>query len=446
MAESDLPTIESREQLVCVLRMASQLEHLLACQYLFAGFSMRKTLSDFPAGGDEEQKLLVMARNQRWEFKVMQIARQEMEHLGIVNNLLSALGEEPFFDRPNFPLPRTLMPIDAPFVLQQFGRQALERFLVYERPDFLKVPQEWRDGGPERGCVPNEHCRNDQGEDIVFRDVQQLYEAIDNAFQTLPPHKIFRGNTQRQVNPADAAPAFGMGVTMMPVTNRDDAKAAIDLILEQGEGIGDYPLSPSSHFQSFNEILLEYIDASPAHDPALPVVDNPMLRRPGKCGGTRIRHRYSRQAMRLFNRSYAVMLAILVEFFRTFRAYWGRTSAIAGLLPASELKLRDRNGALMEVAFFPFMTMVIRPLGDYITRLPAFSDDREERAGPSFELEDGKVPEINDFPQALEGLARECRQLAEDTRDPDQREQISYIADNMSRMHQNFTRIWHSAR
>ena len=149
MASSPEPSrIKSRRQLACVLRQAAQLEHLLACQYLFAGFTLRKQLSDFPAGGDEAAKQVIITRNQRWGFKVMQIARQEMEHLGIVTNLLGAIGEAPYFDRPNFPLPATLLPIDTPFLLQRFGRATLERFLAYERPDFLQVPDSWRAGGP----------------------------------------------------------------------------------------------------------------------------------------------------------------------------------------------------------------------------------------------------------------------------------------------------------
>lgn len=82
MTGTSEPMITSREQLVCVLRSAAELEHLLSCQYLFAGFSLRRTLADFPQGGSEDEKRLVMTRNQRWGFKVMQIARQEMEHLG----------------------------------------------------------------------------------------------------------------------------------------------------------------------------------------------------------------------------------------------------------------------------------------------------------------------------------------------------------------------------
>jgi len=312
----------TREQLVCVLRSAAELEHLLTCQYLFAGFSLRRTLADFPPGGSEDAKRVVMTRNQRWGFKVMEIARQEMEHLGIVTNLLGSLGERPWFDRPNFPIPRTYLPINAPFVLQRFGRTTLERFLAYERPDYIQVPPEWSAGGPQAGCVPSREC-----DGIVFADVQQLYDEIDAAFQTLPASELFVGDSRRQVDNSDT-PAFGLGVTLMPVTNRDDAAQAIGLILEQGEGIGDFPLTTGdSHFSSFNGVLQELLATESPFEPALPVVDNPLLERHNRCEGvTLITHPEARRTIELFNRSYGVMLAFLSRFFETFLDFWGPAS------------------------------------------------------------------------------------------------------------------------
>lgn len=445
MTPSSQSKISSREQLACVLRLASQLEHLLACQYLFAGFSLRRELTDFPPGGDEKAKRMVMARNQRWGFKIMQIARQEMEHLGIVNNLLGALGEDPFFDRPNYPAPRSLLPINVPFVLQKFGRPTLERFLAYERPDFLSVPQAWSQGGPPDNCIASEGC-----DDLEFQDVQQLYDEIDTAFQTLCPGDIFIGHTNRQVNDTDAVVAAGMGVTMESVTNRDSAATAIGKILEQGEGVGDYPLSPDSHFSSFNAILQEYLQAqdNAVYEPALPVVDSPLLEPHNACSkdATIITNPYTRQAMTLFNNSYGTLLVCLQQFFLTFRGFWGRPSVVTGLEPLSELQVRTRNAALMEIAFFPFMTMVIRPLGDLIARLPAFDDRDEARAGPSYELAQGRVPQIDpeSLPVVLQALAEECWALAQAAPDAACGDKVRFIAQNMTRMQKNFERVWNA--
>lgn len=300
------------------------------------------------------------------------------------------------------------------------------------------MPPEWSSGGPQAGCVPSRDCG------VAFADVQQLYDEINKAFQTLPPGEIFVGDSRRQVD-NDDSPAFGLGVTVKPVTNRDTAAQAIALILEQGEGIGDFPLTvEESHFSSFNVILQEFLGTDGPYTASLPVVDNPLLARHNDCEGvTLITHPEARHAMELFNRSYGLMLAFLGRFFETFLDYWGPASGVTGLDPISELQTRTRNAALLEQAFFPFMTMVIRPLGDYISRLPAFEDAEDgPRAGPSYELEDGRVPEIEDYPGALGDLAEAARELADSTGDPERRSQLEYLADNMSRMHQNFRRVW----
>jgi len=116
---------------------------------------------------------------------------------------------------------------------------------------------------------------------------------------------------------------------------------------------------------------------------------------------------------------------------------------VTGLVPLSDLRTRTRNAALLEQAFFPFMTMVIRPLGDLIARMPAFAGEEDgPRAGPTYELAGGRMPEIEDFPGALGELAQEARALADATEDPGRRSQLRFLADNMSRMHQNFRRVW----
>lgn len=432
------PKITSREQLICVLRSAAELEHLLACQYLFAGFSLRRTLEDFPPGGSDEAKLLVISHNQRWGWKVMEIARQEMEHLGIVANLLGALGERPYFHRPNYPLPASYLPIGVPFVLEAFGQKTIERFLAYERPDYLTVPDAWRDGGPPAFCLQGPDCG------ITFRDVQELYQEIAAAFQNLPASELFVGDARRQVNNADA-PAFGLNVTMMPVTNRDSAQQAINLILEQGEGIGDLPAtSEPNHFSSFNTILQQLITSPLPYSPGLPVVANPSLEPNPACPGTTlITAPETRRVMALFNHSYDLMLSFLEKFFAGFLDFYGPPSAVLGLDPLSEFEQRTRNAALLEQAFFPFMTMVIRPLGDYLVRMPAFKGKpKGPRAGPSFELPGGRITPVADFPAALAALAREARKVADATKNPDLKSKLTYLADNMHRMNQNFARVW----
>ena len=89
--------VTRRRRLVALLTEAAELEHALMCQYLYAAFSMKRHVSE----GVTWAQLELM---RRWEASIMLIARQEMEHLGLVCNLLTAIGEAPWLTRPNLPL------------------------------------------------------------------------------------------------------------------------------------------------------------------------------------------------------------------------------------------------------------------------------------------------------------------------------------------------------
>src|SRR5437016_295611 len=95
--------ITNREELVLALRSGAVLEHMLLCEYLYSGFSVRRSLADFPPGGRKADQLANLDVVRPWLAKIYRVARQEMDHLGIVCNLLAAVGEEPYFERPDFP-------------------------------------------------------------------------------------------------------------------------------------------------------------------------------------------------------------------------------------------------------------------------------------------------------------------------------------------------------
>src|SRR5262245_52345973 len=113
--------ITDREGLITALQEAAEIEHLLCCEYLYAGWSVRRTLGDFPAGTDEAAARLTIDRATPWLAQLNLIARQEMEHLGIVANLLTAVGAEPHFEREAFPQPARSSLLGRPFGLDRFG-------------------------------------------------------------------------------------------------------------------------------------------------------------------------------------------------------------------------------------------------------------------------------------------------------------------------------------
>jgi hypothetical protein len=82
--------IESREELIYLLCEAAELEHILTCSYLFAGFSLKTSEDE----GLSERELTAV---RGWKRSIFQVAVQEMLHLAIVNNLLTAIGAGPHF-------------------------------------------------------------------------------------------------------------------------------------------------------------------------------------------------------------------------------------------------------------------------------------------------------------------------------------------------------------
>src|SRR5437588_7317834 len=124
--------LDHREALVYTLGKAAELEHLVLCQYLFAAFSLKQTERE---GLSPEQVELI----KRWRHSLMDIAEQEMLHLALVQNLLTAVGAAPRLARPNFPLPPSSYPAGVRIELLPFGEAALRHFAFLERPEGLAV-------------------------------------------------------------------------------------------------------------------------------------------------------------------------------------------------------------------------------------------------------------------------------------------------------------------
>jgi len=70
-----------RDEVIFLLRCASEIEHELLIQYLFAAYSINP--SDRVAS--------------RWIDNIIQIAKEEMGHLITVQNLLLAIGADPIW-------------------------------------------------------------------------------------------------------------------------------------------------------------------------------------------------------------------------------------------------------------------------------------------------------------------------------------------------------------
>src|SRR5207245_2150493 len=109
--------IGNREDLIFILSEASTLEHMVMCEYLFAAFSLKRGTGE---GLTSDQLKTVT----KWERVISDVATQEMLHLSLVNNMLTAIGAAPYFGRPNFPHPSNYFPPSIQLVLLPFGEEA----------------------------------------------------------------------------------------------------------------------------------------------------------------------------------------------------------------------------------------------------------------------------------------------------------------------------------
>src|SRR5215470_19918027 len=133
LAPAEAPfVIEHREALIYMLCEAAELEHGIMCQYLFAAFSLKQSTGE----GLTEAEL---AAASRWRKQVLHVAAQEMLHLALVQNLLTAIGGPPHLVRPNLPLPAAHYPAGVQLALLPFGEQALAHFMFLERPEGMDL-------------------------------------------------------------------------------------------------------------------------------------------------------------------------------------------------------------------------------------------------------------------------------------------------------------------
>ena len=351
--------IEHREALIYMLCEAAELEHGIMCQYLFAAFTLKQSEGE----GLTEQELTA---TRRWRSVISHVATQEMLHLALVQNLLSAVGAAPHLVRPNFPHPASHYPAGVHLALLPFGEQALRHFMFLERPEGMDLHD--ADGLAALGRAVPHMLASDivpRGQD--FATVGHMYRSIEAGFARLCAKY---GEDWLFVGPprAQATQEYFGWPQLIPVTDLASAQRAIDEILEQGEGPRGH--WENAHFGTFVEILDEFEAARAANrglQPARPVL--PVNVRP--CDRDvevpLVDDLVTAKIMDLFNVAYEILLQILERFF----AHTDETDA--------QLKtLADTTMGLM--------FSVIKPLGDLITTLPAGPSYPGVNAGPSFEL------------------------------------------------------------
>jgi hypothetical protein len=350
--------VEHREHLWWLLAEAAQLEHMIMCQYLYAGFSLKES-DELTAG----QRALVDG----WRKEVHGIAVQEMLHMVLVANLMSAIGAGPTFGRPNFPQRSGYFPAGVQMDLLPFGEAALTHFLYLERPEGMERmdASEFEPTAPPRAPVdPDELLPRGQ----EFATVGHLYRGIADGLRHLVDRygerRVFVGPRRAQATPE----AFHWP-QVVAVTDLDSALAAVEEIIEQGEGArGDWR---DAHYGRFLRVWDEYRESrakDPGFEPARPVLAA-FLRQPFDSTEPRplITDPHTREIAEIFNVGYEVLLCVLSRYFTH--------------TDETEEQLDTLIGVAMGL-----MTQVLRPLGLALTRLPVGAEHPGRTAAPTFEM------------------------------------------------------------
>jgi hypothetical protein len=389
--------IETREELVYLLGEACEIEHGLMCEYLYAQFSLKRGVDE---GVTPEQ----LARINAWEKTIIDVTKQEMLHLALATNILTAIGAGPHFERPNFPIPSRWYPPDVQIALVPFGERALRHFIYLERPEGMPLSD--AEGFAALGHMQAITVDDPQltAEPEEWRTVGHLYRGIEAGLARLVNNygedAVFIGPPKAQ-----ATTAVFEWPELTAVTDLASASAAIEVIVEQGEGArGDWL---KSHFGKFVGVLEDYLSvraADPAFEPARPVVQAYVRQPPDVDDVTLIGDALARRVGDFFNALYEVIL----QFQSRYYVHHGET--------ADELETLAKTVKHL-------MNWVMRKLGPVLTSLLVGPEFPGRTVGPAFEI---VRPSFFVLPhreaawkilhQRLEELALVCGELAVEPR------------------------------
>lgn len=413
------PAITTRGQLWATLKQAATLELAVMLQYLYAAFSLPTHGAglEYVRRGDWTPRQLELAcggggatLDDGIRGLLLTVAREEMIHFLLVNNIVMAMGEPFHVPMIDFATLGHELPVPVDFALEPLGLGSVERFVDIERPAVL-APR-------IRGTAP---AATEPIHGLAWGSPSELYAGIREGLQRVPDlflvepgrgggeHHLFLRESLDRAHPD----------YQTEVDDLSSALFAVDLITEQGEGgpgNGKARFADDggelSHFRTFLRIreLLTTERVPGAYDlpvpwsPAYPVLRNPTLRA-GDGAGTTITDPDARAVAVLFNHSYHLMLQLMVQHFAQG--------------PDTSLRRSKTMEASIDV-----MTGMMRPLAELLVTMDSGRHGRT--AGPTFELDAMPAacgrPDVARRSAALRfahlaAAARRCEQVPERVHD-----------------------------
>jgi hypothetical protein len=443
--------ITSKAELIRALTDAAKLEHQFMAQYLYAAFSLKKDV-------DATCDAAAFESVRRWASIAYTLARQEMEHLSVVNSILTAVGGPPCFYHDGFPtrvrwyssaaLARRpgydAVPCELPFVLERLELSSVRRYACMESPTFDGVPPRER---PEvmAWCFQDARgqcaCVNDaplppmapaalDATDIEVGTVEELYAAIRAGLRSIAARDgeaaLFDGRPSGQSQiPSE------YDIYLFPITDLSSALAGVDMVTAQGEGLRTYA-GFQSHFLQWVQIAREYaalLAETPEFEPSKRVVKNPAV------GG--FDNAFTDHAAAVWNAGYVTLLHYLTGYYAHYS-------------PAGFKQYPYFSAALATTAFAPMMTMLVRSLGEVLTELHVGCGP--VRAGPAFFIpeqdrallehpEDPRYGDIDFYWQRLAAVSRGLDELVVSA-PPNVQPRLVFIAENVRRVVANVSTVY----
>ena len=313
-----------KERLLHLLGEAAELEHNLLCSYLFALFSLKHRL-------DEDLTPVELEALDRWRDQLMGVCVEEMSHLAQVANLTVAIGSRPHFNRPNIPVAAGYHPASVVVELTPFDRDTLDHFAFLERP----AGHSMADGAsfaaaPAFTRIPHHGGLMASGPN--YQTIGEFYDVLKGLLtdyaQQHGEAALFSGPTDLQLRPAELHID-----SLHVIKNLADALAAVDAIVEEGEGASVQ--AESSHFAMFMRMRADYDEllARRADFKACRSVGrNPVMHAPVSGGRTHIVQPDASRVTDAANAAYGLMLRFLS---RTLETPWTKTALRKCLLDGS---------------------------------------------------------------------------------------------------------------
>ncbi len=350
--------VETREELIYLLAEAAAIEHNLMCCYLYAAWSLKRDERD---GLDADAVPIVAG----WRRAILAVAIEEMTHLTLAGNLTSAIGGAPHLSHPNFPILPGYHPSGVVVELAPFSPAVLDHFIFLERPEGLAVDDsaEFVHGAAYHRTIRRGRLMPSAQD---YLTVGHLYRSIRRGFHHLArlhgEAALFVGDVRSQIGPADAGLPG-----LMTIGSLEEADAAIETIIEQGEGAPGH--SENSHYNRFLAVKRAYealLLQKAGFAPAFPVARNPVMR-PAADGHNRVHidHPETAPVLDLANAIYALMLRTLVQGF-------GRGD--------------DDAGKRLMVGVAAELMAVLSPVAMHLASLPASAHHPGVHAGMTFSM------------------------------------------------------------